>query len=255
MTGLDPFTFLHGDSKAPAVRQVFGTSGTGKTTLLEHWSYDAVRSKQFPKNWRLIIVDVKAEDYSDLVPPLRDLEAVMESINTNRITLFYPSVHTAISDVEQLVDYLFFMADEAEDFSASLILEESSTYITAHTVPPQLKRMAVQGRSKRLTIILANQRMMSNLWIDTQTAHLIAFQCAIPDRAMIQKRWGISGDNLSQRLAQLDFSWAHFDFNSLMLRYYSPVELKDLKLTEKQAQLPGDRSSLGGKLSRLFKLE
>jgi hypothetical protein len=248
---LDPFTFLHGDAKSPAVRQVFGTSGTGKTTLLEHWSYEAVRSKQFPKNWRLVIVDVKAEDYSDLVPPLRDLEAVMESINKNRITLFYPNVHTAHLDVEQLVDYLFYLSDQAEDFSATMILEESSTYITAHTVPPQLKRMAVQGRSKKLTIVLANQRMMTNLWIDTQTAHLLAFQCAIPDRAMIQKRWGIDGESMSSRLAQLDFSWAHFDFNSLSLKYYAPVELQDLKLTEKQTQLPKEK----GRFSRLFKLD
>ena len=255
LTALDPFTFLHGDAKAPAVRQVFGTSGTGKTTLLEHWSYEAVKSKQFPKNWRMIIVDVKAEDYSDLVKPLTSLEEVMESVNKNRITLFYPSVHTAMEDVEQLVDFLFYMADEAEDFSATLILEESSTYITAHTVPPQLKRMAVQGRSKKLTIILANQRMMSNLWIDTQTAHLLAFQCAIPDRAMIKKRWGIDGEVLSSRLAQLDFSWAHFDFNKLALRYYAPVELHDLKLTDQQTKLPAEKGSLGGKLSRLFRME
>jgi hypothetical protein len=225
---LDPYEFFHGDLKRPAVRQVFGTSGTGKTTLLEQWSSEAVRSRKFPKNWRLLIVDVKADDYSSIVEPITDLDEVMKSLNENRITLFYPGVHTALEDVEQLVDYLFYLADNQEDFSATMILEESSTYITAHVVPPQLKRMAVQGRSKGLTIVLANQRMMNNLWIDTQTAHMVAFQSAIPDHALVKKRWGIDGDAMSKRLAERPFSWSHFDFNSLDLKFYAPLELQPI---------------------------
>ena len=72
---------------------------------------------------------------------------------------------------------------------------------------------------------------------------------------MIKKRWGIDGEVLSSRLAQLDFSWAHFDFNKLALRYYAPVELHDLKLTDQQTKLPAEKGSLGGKLSRLFRME
>jgi len=189
----------------------------------------------------LIIIDVKAEDYGSIAEPITDLETAMKSINENRATVYYPGVHSAVNDTEVLIDYLFHLADQQGDFEATLILEESSTYITAHMVPDQIKRMAVQGRSKGLSLILANQRMMNNKWLDTQTAHLLAFQCPIPDRKMIKDRWGLDGDAMSERLATKPFSFAHFDFNTLQLRYYAPIDLQDNQPIpeEKLAQEPG----------------
>ena len=189
------------------------------------------------------MIDVKAEDYGSIAEPIGDLEEAMRSVNENRATVYYPGVHTASQDVEVMIDYLFHLADNQKDFQATLILEESSTYITAHTVPDQIKRMAVQGRSKGLSLILANQRMMNNKWLDTQTAHLLAFQCPIPDRKMIRDRWGLDGDALSDRLAQKPFSFAHFDFNNLQLQYYEPVDLQENQepiSEEKLAQDPGE---------------
>mgnify|MGYP003140346235 CR=1 FL=1 len=247
---LNPSDFLGGDRKRPAVRQIFGVSGSGKTTLLETWGRQAVKSKEFPKNWRLIVIDVKAEDYGSIAEPIYDLEAAMKSINENRATVYYPGVHDAEDNVETLIDYLFHLSDQQKDFQATMILEESSTYITAHTVPPMIKRMAVQGRSKGLALILANQRMMNNKWLDTQTAHLLAFQCPIPDRKMIKDRWGLNGDQISERLAQLPFSFAHFDFNTLQLRYYAPVDPIDADPIP-QDQLKQDPGEGGVKASMM----
>ncbi len=255
---LTPSEFLGGDRKRPAVRQIFGVSGSGKTTLLESWGRDSVKSKSFPKNWRLIVIDVKAEDYGSIAEPITDLEATMKSINENRATVYYPGVHSASEDVETLIDYLFHLSDRQKDFQATLILEESSPYITAHTVPDQIKRMAVQGRSKGLALILANQRMMNNKWLDTQTAHLLAFQCPIPDRDMIKKRWGLDGNAISDRLATKPFSFAHFDFNSLQLRYYAPIPLQENQDPIPQDQLaqdPGEESddqNVKGSMMDLF---
>ena len=46
-----------------------------------------------------------------------------------------------------------------------------------------------------------------------------------PDKDGLKKRWGLDSDAIDEKLSKKQFSFAHFDLESLSLSYYNPVEL------------------------------
>lgn len=227
MSELDPVIFLGADSTKPAVRQGYGVSGTGKTELMKELIRRGQKSPKFDEYFRIVIFDVKHEGYEKLAEPVYDFQSYLKSLKENRVTLVHPEIEYAQDFLDEIIDDLFRTSDRVEGFAATLIVEESSTYITQHKVPDSLKRMATQGRSKLLSLILLNQRAMNNRWVDSQTASMFLFRLARPDADMLKKRWGINPDELETKLSEKKFSFAHFDLESLKLNYYEPIKLKE----------------------------
>ena len=229
--GLDPVVFLGADTTKPAVRQGYGVSGTGKTELMKELIRRGEKSPEFDEYFRIIIFDVKHDGYQSLLPeksePITDFMGYEKSLNENRVTLIHPEISEAQDFLDEIIDHLFRTSERIEGFSATLIVEESSTYITAHKVPDSLKRFATQGRSMGLSLILLNQRAMNNRWVDSQTASMFLFRLARPDATLLKTRWGINPDELESRLSEKRFSFAHFDLESLKLEFYEPIKLRD----------------------------
>lgn len=209
----------------PAVRQVYGLSGQGKTVMLAEALRSACRSSKFGAKHRFVVFDVKHDGYESLAPPNPNVVTAIRQLNREKIAIIHPDIKTAKDELDDLIDFLFDASDYDPDFSATLVLEESSTFITAHKVPDQIKRMATQGRSKGLTLILVNQRALSNRWTDTQSSSITMFRLAIPDRKMLKERWGLIAEEIDPKLAKKKFSFAHFDLESLETSFYEPIKM------------------------------
>ncbi len=225
---------LLGSSKdKPCVQQVFGISGTGKTVFLCETIRQAAKSPDFTPKHRFIIFDVKHEGYTTLVAkPKTTVADALKSIDKEKVLVIHPDMRSARMELDDLIDFLFETAQFDEEFSATLVLEESSTFIgsSVGSIPPTIQRFATQGRSLGLSLLLVNQRALSNKWTDTQSSSITLFRLARPDAKMLNDRWGIDAFAVDDRLKQVKFSFAHFDLESTELSYYEPIEIPEIRV-------------------------
>jgi hypothetical protein len=227
---LTPAILFGSNKTSPAVTQVYGISGTGKTYFLAEM-LKQTRVKDFGPLHRFVVFDVKHEGYSELVTGKKKpgvcvtFDGFLRSIRDNKITVVHPEMEDAYDFLDDVIAHLFKTSQTVKDFSATLVLEECSTFIGSHaaSIPLSIKRFATQGRSLGLSIILANQRSLTNKWTDTQSQRIIYFRSAIPDFEMCKKKWGIDGESMDRKLSELKFSFAEFDLESLELRFYAPL--------------------------------
>ena len=224
---------LFGSSKtSPCVRQVYGVSGSGKTFMLNRAVKAASKSSSFKKFHRFVIYDIKHDGYESLLNekkkeyPVSDMDGIIKSIRDNRITLIYPEIEDADFLLEDTIKHIFSLAQNLEDFTATFLLEESSTFIGSHpfSIPKQIKRFATQGRSLGLSLLLVNQRSLNNKWCETQSQGITIFRLSYADSELLKNRWGLNHDEIDLKLRSKKFSFAHYDLESLNLSFYEPIK-------------------------------
>lgn len=242
---MSPSSLLGSNDQKPCVQQVFGISGTGKTVFLCEAIRKAARSPDFGPRHRFIIFDVKNEGYTTLAPARSSTAEALKRIDKEKVLLIHPEMVDARNDLDALIDYLFETSKYDSDFSATLILEESSTFIgsTVGSIPASIQRFATQGRSLGLSLLLVNQRALSNKWTDTQSSAITCFRLARPDAKMLLDRWGIDAHKMDAQLATTKFSFAHFDLETLSLSYYDPIEIPEVRrpiVTDKKRRTISD---------------
>ena len=226
---ISPSELFGSNRERPAVRQVFGLSGSGKSVMLCESLRSACRSKDFGGKHRFVVFDVKHDGYQSIAPPTPNVVTAIRQLNHQKVAIIHPDIKTSHDELDDLIDFLFDASDYDPDFSATLILEESSTFITGHKVPDSIKRFATQGRSKGLTLILVNQRALSSKWTDTQSSSITMFRMPIPDRKLLKDRWGLIADDIDKKLKKQKFSFSHFDLESLTTTYYGAIEVPKVK--------------------------
>lgn len=229
---LSPSTLFGSDETKPAVRQVYGISGQGKTVFLCESLRRAARSTDFSPTHRFIVFDVKHEGYETLAPPVLTSERAIRNLKRDRLTVIHPDIETARRELDDIITWLFDAAEVNDEFSATLIIEESSTFIgtSVGSIPASVKRLATQGRSLNLSLLLVNQRALSNKWTDTQSTSITMFRLARPDGRMLFERWGVDAESMDARLKERKFSFAHLDLeNPDELSFYAPIEVPKVR--------------------------
>lgn len=231
MTELTPSTLFGSTRTAPAVRQVYGVSGTGKSVFLCESLRAACKSKDFGPKHRFVVFDIKHDGYETLAPPVTNVAKAIQQLDKDKISIVHPPIDESFEMLDDIISWMFDVADYDPDFSATLVLEESSTFIgsSVGSIPASVKRFATQGRSKGLSILLVNQRALSNKWADTQSSSITMFRMAIPDRKMLLDRWGVRSEEIDVKLKEKKFSFAHFDLESLDMTYYDPIQLPKIR--------------------------
>lgn len=228
---MNPDDLFGSDRTKPAVRQVYGVSGNGKSVFLCEALRNACRSTKFGPKHRFVVFDVKHEGYTTLAPPVPNVATAIQEMDKQKISVIHPSIEESFDELDDVIAWMFDMSDYDPEFSATLILEESSTFIgsSVGAIPPSIKRFATQGRSKGLTLILVNQRALSNKWADTQTSSITCFRQAIPDRKLLKDRWGICGDTMDEKLKKEKFSFAHLDLETLELKHFGAIKIPKMR--------------------------
>ena len=232
MNELSASTLFGSDETKPAVRQVYGISGQGKTVFLCENLRQAARRADFSPLHRFVVFHVRHEGYETLAPPVSTSNRAIRNLKKDRLAVIHPEIETARFELDELIGWMFDAAQMNPDFSATLVLEESSTFIgtSVGSIPQSIKRMATQGRSLNLTLILVNQRALSNKWTDTQSTSITMFRLARPDGRMLFERWGVDSEAMDSRLKERRFSFAHLDLeNPDELSFYSPIEIPSVR--------------------------
>lgn len=224
---LTPSEFLGSNHSKPAVRQVYGISGSGKTTWLNEMIGRGSTSSELDPKFRVVVFDVKHDGYEGVGEVVYDWRGYSKSMNKNRVTVVHPDIDDAQDFLDDIIDDLFSKSERIDGFGATLVIEESSTYIrsTPNGVPRSIKRMATQGRSRGLSLVLVNQRALSSKWVDTQTSIIVAFILPQPDLRLVEDRWGFPAYDINDRLREEKFSFAVYDLESLGIDFYKPLQI------------------------------
>ena len=223
---LDLYRLYHPDGKTLGTA-ISGLSGSGKTTIVISTLQNAIQSNEFGEYHRFIIIDPKTQkgDYDLLSEPITDLNKAFKSIRKERVTLFWPNVEEFGSDVSDIVDYIFALADKEEKTSFTLVIDEASILITPTKIPPSLKRLSVQGRAKRIKPVFIGQRPIFNRWLDANLSNLILAKTLPVDFDVLQKRWGVDFEQYQESLAEVDYSFMFFDLEKVTVKMMKPVPL------------------------------
>jgi len=211
---------------------VSGMSGSGKTTAMISMLQKAIKSKKFGASHRFIIIDPKRQpgDWDLIVDPISKIDKATKSIRENRVTLYYPEIETLEEEVSYLADYIFELATQPlkkdqEQPSFTFILDEASILITPTRIPTPLKRLAIQGRAKRIMPIWMTQRPLVNRWTDANVSNMFIFKTLPVDADALSKRWGLDFEEVQARIAEKPYSFMWFDLEKIRLSSISPVEL------------------------------
>ena len=206
---------------------VAGLSGSGKTTAIISTLQQALKMKTFGEYHRFIVIDPKTQygDYDKLAEPIYDMDKVMKSIRKNRITVFYPSIDYLQDQVEFLIDYMFSLADAEPKTSFTFVLDEASILITPTKIPQQIKRLAVQGRAKKIKPVFISQRPIVNRWTDANLSTLLLFNTLPVDYDTLSKRWGVDFHKIGENVRKQEYSYLWFDMEKATFKQMQPVEL------------------------------
>lgn len=208
---------------------VFGKSGSGKTYGIRALIMKALPNKKFGKNHRFIVVDPKVQsgDYDVLTDPITDdnIETIAESLNENRLTLVWPSYEYAGELIDQIIELLFHISDAFEDFSATLIIDESGEFISHNSMPKSIGKLAVQGRAKRLKGVFLNQRPILNRKLDSQVQSIVLFDMVTIDMDNLAKRWGINWDEIQGKILKEKHSFYHKNFMENTASFFHRIKI------------------------------
>lgn len=204
-----------------------GTSGSGKTTAVVSMLQAAAKSKTFGPEHRFLIIDPKRQpgDYDLMVDPIWDMDKAKKSLEENRVTIFWPEMETMVEEVSELADYVFQLAESSLKASFTFILDEASILITPTNLPLSLKRLAVQGRAKRIMPIWITQRPLVNRWTDANVSNMFLFRTLPVDADSLAKRWGLDFEETMGVIREVDYSFMWFDLESAELQKMEPVQL------------------------------
>ena len=204
-----------------------GTSGSGKTTAVVSMLQAAAKSKTFGPEHRFLIIDPKRQpgDYDLMVDPITDIDKAMKSLEEERITIYWPDMEHMEEQVSHLANYVFDLADSSTKASFTFILDEASILITPTKLPLALKRLAVQGRAKRIMPIWITQRPLVNRWTDANVSNMFLFRTLPVDADSLAKRWGLDFEETMTIVREVDYSFMWFDLEKAHLQKMEPVSL------------------------------
>ena len=209
---------------------VAGLSGSGKTTAVLSTLQQAIKKGAgFGESHRFVIVDPKTQpgDYDILAEPVLDADSALESITQNRVTVLWPDLDSMELEVDTLIDGIFRMSENDEEGSLSFtfVLDEASILITPTRIPKSLKRLAVQGRAKRIKPVFLSQRPIVNRWTDANLSTMLLFNTLPVDADTLSRRWGISFEEHAETIRAVPYSFVFFDMEKATFSPMSPVEL------------------------------
>ena len=206
---------------------IAGLSGAGKTTAVLSTLQQAINSPTFGEFHRFVIVDPKIQqgDYDILSPPIMNLEKAFKNIRKERVTVYWPNVNDLEYEVSSLINYLFELSNSNPRTTFTFVLDEASILITPTRIPAAVKKLAVQGRAKRILPIWISQRPIVNRWTDCNVSSMLLFRILPVDADVLSKRWGLDFESADETLQEQSYSFMHFDLEKATLNKMNPVEL------------------------------
>jgi len=209
-------------------------SGSGKTTLLTSL-INAARTDSAFNETRFIYVSVKKEHLfkpmhkKEKIKPVSSVWDAVKSMRKNQITVFYPSDPAYYEeDVDSLIDSVFDLADSNPEASFSIVLDDANVlkgFDNRGNPSPQVKKLAIAGRSKRIRGLFITHRL-GNLprIMNGNLSALILMSIPSMDVEYSRKVFGVDFEPILPELHS--FRWAVVDLLTEHVHTFNPISPK-----------------------------
>lgn len=207
-------------------------SGSGKTTLLTRLITEARKDEAF-KETRFIYVSVKAEHLfksqgkKDKIKPVSTVWDAVKNMQKHQVTVFYPSdpLHYE-EDVDALIDSVFNLSDANPEASFSMIIDDANVlkgFDNRGNPSPQVKKLAIAGRSKRIRGLFITHRL-GNLprIMNGNLSGLILMSMPSMDSEYARKVFGVDFEPILPELHS--FRWAVVDLIKENTHTFNPIK-------------------------------
>jgi len=211
-------------------KQVIGTSGSGKTVFLEKTAESYLRTNK-NDSYRLIYFSPKHENFLNLLPkgqkPVSSVEDLIKSMSQNTLTVFYPPVDGLDEIMDDTINSLFDMKDANPNLSATLIIDDAQTFLSARKeASVAFRRIALLGRSKSLNVIFVAHQPILNKTLEAQVEKLVFFSLPNPNQyKSTQDRFGFDPSVFDEALKSKKYSFVIYEVGTGKARLMNPLKL------------------------------
>lgn len=207
---------------------VVGQSGSGKTYFLEKTSQSFLRTNQ-DENFRMVYFSPKNEGFADNlakgVKPVTTVEAMVKSMATNTLTVFYPDATGLEDTMDETIDALFSMKDLNPNMRATLVIDDAQVFLSARKEASESqRRLALLGRSRELNAIYVSHGLVMNKALEAQVQSLTFFTIPNPIhfRSAIE-RYGFDPEPFVEKLKEREYSFVMYDVRRATANLMNPI--------------------------------
>ena len=216
------------DYKSKLTTQIVGRPGSGKSFYLKHTILEFMKRNKDP-NYRLIFICPKQEMYFSDEKEHRPISVTQfeRHIRRNRLSLIYPDTDALDRQVEKIIDHVFAIERENEGFSATIIIDDSQTFIESKkSISPAFRRLALTGRSRGIRYVAVAHSIIYQKDLEGSTSYIIMFNLPFKQHWNDSiKRYGFDPEPYVEQLATTPYSHVWFDVTTTKVSLYPPLEI------------------------------
>jgi len=205
---------------------LWGQAGSGKTVFVETTLARYLKQSK-DKNERIIYISPKNEGFEDyeLVVNLDDLP---QAISKNRVVRFYPQDMAYLEqDVDETIDLVFRMQQKNPKSTYVIVLDDAQVFLSSRkAASPQLKRLALTGRSRGIRGIFIAHNIVLNRELEGQVDLLVGFTNPNPTyyKQSIE-RFEFDPEPFNEPMRQRPYSFVWYDMRTKEPVLMAPLEL------------------------------
>jgi len=205
---------------------LWGQAGSGKTVFVETTLKQYLKQSK-DKNERIVYISPKNEGFEDyeLVVNLDDLP---QAISKNRVVRFYPQDMAYLEqDVDETIDLVFRMQQRNPKSTYVIVLDDAQVFLSSRkAASPQLKRLALTGRSRGIRGIFIAHNIVLNRELEGQVDLLVGFTNPNPTyyKQSIE-RFEFDPEPFNEPMREKPYSFVWYDMRTKEPVLMAPLEL------------------------------
>ena len=207
---------------------VSGKAGSGKSYYLTH-TIDMFLKKHKDPSYRLIYICPKLEaNLGEKNPPI-GVDKLEKRLKKHRVAVVYPNPHYVEAEVDYCIDLMFSIQQANPDFSCTLVIDDSQTFLTSRrAASPSFRRLALTGRSKNIRFVAVAHQLVFNKDLEGSTSFLALFSMPVKlYHKDAERRYGLNVEPFIEPLANTPYSFLWFDVTKNKAQLYEPIEVNE----------------------------
>ena len=206
---------------------VVGQSGSGKSVFLEQSAKSFLKQNK-SDTFRMVYFSPKQEGFIDLLKRdkkknllglVGSVDGMLKSLETNRLTVFYPDTFELENTMDESIDALFDFKEANPNFKCTLIIDDSQVFLSARKQASEaFRRIALLGRSHAIVL---------NKTLEGQVESLVFF--TLPAKAhykQAEERYGFNPEPYVEQLKAVPYSFIYFDVRTSNVSMMNPIPLE-----------------------------
>ena len=216
------------DYKSKLTSQIVGRPGSGKSYFLKHTITEFLKRNKDP-NYRMIYVCPKHEmllsDKKEHQPI--GVDKLEKHLRKNRFACVYPDIDYIDAEADYIIDLTFAIEKSNPDFSATIIIDDSQTFIESRkSTTTSFRRLALTGRSRGIRYVAVAHSIIYQKDLEGSTSYIIMFNLPFKQHWSDSiKRYGFDPQPYVEQLGSTPYSYVWFDVTTTKATLHQPLDL------------------------------